>query len=162
MDGMRDDAPDIGLLGESTGPLWLFGAAVEHCRLFHVLLQNAHNYHFVVLQTEQIHWFQNPQLTQHLSITSGTSNSTIYGSLLANRHPPWLENVIYLDSIGDNVSILGLKDRGGASGPINQPGLDLQVASGWWDLIADINIPPGTAATPLRSSAAAGQTQTQA
>ena len=79
--------------------------------------------------------------TQHLSILSGTSNVTVYGTLFANRHPPWLINIVYLDTfIGDNNSIFGMKDRGGLCA-INQPEVNLDISTGWWDLLANINIP---------------------
>jgi hypothetical protein len=80
---MSEDAADVGFLGDSQGPLWCFGVAFEHHRQQMFSLQNASNYIFLALQTEQAWWLPPDEAnnTVHMELGAGTSNITVYGQL---------------------------------------------------------------------------------
>ena len=142
---MREDAADIGFLGDSQGPLWAFGVAFEHHRRQMFSLRGASNYVFLALQTEQAWWLPTDEAaeTVHLELGAGTSNITIYGGLHCDWQPrsQAADRMVDVAGVGDHASIFGLRTIGGRYA-VNQPGVETMPRNAWLAVVADVDIKP--------------------
>lgn len=144
MGALMEDHAEIGFLGESAGPLTLFGVACEHHRVAMIELRNASKYDVIVFQSEEATPLVGANATVHIKLGSGTSDSTFYGALSCNWWRPPVLELATADGVGAGVSVFALRNRGGR-GPIEQPSspaLNISEADGGWlGLLADVEIP---------------------
>ena len=144
MGPLTEDHAEIGFLGESAGPLTLFGVACEHHRVAMIELRGASNYDIITFQSEEATPLATANETVHIKIGAGTTNSTLYGALSCNWWKPPVNELAIADGVGAHVSVFALRNRGG-HGPISQPNspaLNISEADGGWlGLLADIDIP---------------------
>jgi glucan 1,3-beta-glucosidase len=84
-----DDNPNLiqitvyagrGLLIESTGPLWLYGTAVEHHVLYQYQLNNAQSIILGQIQTETAYYQPNPIVPAPFTVNSTWSDPTTYAN----------------------------------------------------------------------------------
>ena len=84
-DAMHEDRAIVGFLGESSGPLTAFALISEHHHDSMIKLSGAANYDLVIAQTEQYQYpMDGANLTQHIEVTGGSSNVTVYNALSCN------------------------------------------------------------------------------